>query len=96
VIVDNFHLTGALIAPLKTDPPLIVYADRMLPFAVSRQFFKSIPRRYPGVVERHGGLEDRQFSLRNAFNIDKAPDAVSVREFLSIAATERFNHKTSI
>jgi hypothetical protein len=35
VIVDDFHIVGSVVIPNKTDPPLIVYADAVLPQSIT-------------------------------------------------------------
>jgi len=43
VIVDNFYVERIARNPDKTDPPLIVYTDAVLPCAVASQRFQTIP-----------------------------------------------------
>jgi hypothetical protein len=43
VIVDDFHVIAVAIAPDKTDVPLIIDSDRVLPFPVSTKCFLGSP-----------------------------------------------------
>src|SRR5207237_5639411 len=51
VIVNDFDILGAVVAPHETYPPLIIDADRMLAPAVSLQGFKTIARRRAQVAQ---------------------------------------------
>jgi len=44
VIVHNFDFVGVSVAPYETNPPLIVDANTLLPFAFSLQTFKTVSR----------------------------------------------------
>ena len=45
MIVDDLDLVRPLVAPPKYDPPLVVYADRVLAREVSSQGFQTVPWR---------------------------------------------------
>jgi hypothetical protein len=42
VIVDDFHIVGAVVVPNKTDSPLVVDADAVLSQPIARERFESI------------------------------------------------------
>jgi hypothetical protein len=37
VIIHNLHVVGIAVAPLKTDAPLVIDADAVLPFSIALQ-----------------------------------------------------------
>jgi hypothetical protein len=45
VIIDDFHFITMAFTPNKTDAPLIVDPNRMLPFPIASQCFQLISRR---------------------------------------------------
>lgn len=42
VIINNFNLVRVPIFPLKTDPPLVIDADRMLSLAIVLERFQMV------------------------------------------------------
>jgi len=45
VVVHNFNIKGIVVFPAQTDPPLVVDADAVLPFAVALQCSQPVSRR---------------------------------------------------
>jgi hypothetical protein len=50
MIVNNFDLFSASIGPNETDTPLIIEADRVLPFTVSLQSFQPVTGRRVKII----------------------------------------------
>jgi hypothetical protein len=50
MIVDNLDIVRIAIVPTKTDPPLLVYANAVLPPAVSLQVLQSVTGRTVQIV----------------------------------------------
>jgi hypothetical protein len=69
MIIHDFYIVSAVLPPKKADPPLIVDADAVLPCPQSPQFFQSISRRHPEIIQRLNPVQHPQFSERGAVNI---------------------------
>jgi len=92
VIVDNFNPVRAILAPDKAHPPLVIHADTVLPFAVSLQGFKLVPRRYPQAGKIGGRLKLQQLTPRHAFDVFEPGNRLAMEERLSVRAVERMDH----
>jgi len=57
------------IFPRKANPPLIVYADRMLPPTFPLQGFKPISGRHPQIIEATGVVEETQLAQCHSLNV---------------------------
>ena len=64
MVIHDFHVVGIPIAPDKADATLIVDANVVLPFAVSVESFKTVPRRRRQVAEFSGNIQLAEFPLR--------------------------------
>ena len=53
VIVDNLDIIGIAVVPTKTEPPLVVDANAVLPLSVGSQGLQSIPGRACHVSQDH-------------------------------------------
>jgi hypothetical protein len=62
MVIHNLNVVSVPLAPPKTYPPLIVDANTVLTFAVSRQLSKSIARGDAKVIQPFCGVEYRQFA----------------------------------
>jgi hypothetical protein len=51
MIISNLYIICIPVLPLETYPPLIVYANAMLSFSISRQGFKFVGRGNPKVLD---------------------------------------------
>jgi hypothetical protein len=69
VVVHYFHVFNACVSPTETNTPLIVDANAVLPFAITRKRFKAIARGHTQIVQLAGDLELPEFSLRNRRDI---------------------------
>jgi hypothetical protein len=60
VVVDNLDLPRLVVAPDKTDPPLVVDADAVLTLPVTVQRFQAIAGRHPQIVQQCGRIDRQQ------------------------------------
>ena len=63
MVVDQFHIVGIGVFPLKAEAKLVVDPDTPLSFPVAFQGFQTVPRRNPKIVQRTRAVEDPQFSF---------------------------------
>lgn len=57
VVVDDFDMIGSFLRPHKTDPPLSIDANRVLPGAIAAQGFELIPRWVSEIVKCGCGIK---------------------------------------
>jgi hypothetical protein len=50
VVVNNFNLLGMAISPDKTDPPLVINANAVLPQPIATQCLQAIGSKNPRLV----------------------------------------------
>ena len=50
VIINDLDIVSIVLAPYKTDSPLIIDADAVLALAVAAQFFQMVAGRNPQVL----------------------------------------------
>jgi len=63
MIVDEFHLVGAVPLPTETDPPSVVHPDAVLAAPVSSQQLETVPGRHPQVLQRFCRIEQEQLPM---------------------------------
>jgi len=73
VVITYLDIKRVAIEPTETNPPLIIYADRILPRSISLELFKAIACRNPHVVEPMCGIQARQFTPGADYNIRWKP-----------------------
>lgn len=96
MVVDDFHRVRIAIAPDKTETPLVINANTMLPFAFTVQRLQSIPRWRCQVAEFCGALQLPKLSARDPLDRMKTPAALAVVKLLSLQTAERPNHSESL
>jgi hypothetical protein len=74
VVVDNLHAVGVSFPPNKTDAPLIIDANVVLPFAIAVERLKVIAGRRSQVAEFHGSMQLPQLPLGDSLDGAPSPD----------------------
>src|SRR5437868_15483884 len=62
VIIGQFYVIGVAVVRSKSNPPLIVHTNAVLPRTVAFQFFQAIARRRAEIVERLCRVEHQELS----------------------------------
>jgi hypothetical protein len=96
MIVDNFHAVGHSIFPHKTNSPLVIDADTVLPFAITNQGVKSVAEGSPQIRQLSRGMQHQQFTPRWLPNIGKPRDILVVEQPFRVGATEGSDHMRRI
>jgi hypothetical protein len=79
MIINDFDVVGSIGLPDKADPPLVVDANAVLAFPVSRERFKAITWRHPQILNILRGVPHAQLATRNGLNIaGQSPDHTTV------------------
>jgi len=96
VIIDDFYFVAMAIMPNKTDSPLIVDTNRMLPFAFASQCFQTIPGWRSQKLELRRRVKLQQLPQRNAFDRPKAFAVPIVKKLLGFRRAEALNHSSRV
>lgn len=94
MVVHNFNVPGVIAALFKTDPPLVIDADAVLPKPITAQLFKAIGRRTAQVQQvrrRVKRVEPAQRGVANGFAPGQG--ALIVEQFFRVRALEAPNHR---
>ena len=96
MIVDNLDLFRPSVRPLKYDPPLIVYANRMLPREISPQRFQAVSWRSGEIAQQDGAVELHQLAASDLCDIRREPlrDASLLKNQLGKRSSEAPDHQT--
>ena len=81
MVVDYFEPIGAVARPHKTDTPLIVDADAVLPFSIILQCFEPVGRRYPQIIERLRLVQHEQLPQGGLLTSSAAQTAIQANIF---------------
>jgi hypothetical protein len=68
MIIDDLNIMNVSVMPGKANPPLVVNAYTVLPFALSVQRFEMVARGNPQRFQIHDGVEHIQFPQGDPFD----------------------------
>lgn len=63
MIIGNLNVRSLSGSPVKTNSPLLIYPDAILPFSVSGKFFQTVSRRDPKVIKGIRTIQNVKFTL---------------------------------
>ena len=90
--VNNLNIFGAVLAPAKTDSPLVVDANAVLVFPIAFKRLKPI-RRWCQQVSQFGCIvQHLQFACRDDVDIGESLDVRAVVKRVFVTAFELTNH----
>ena len=93
MIVNNFNLKNLTITPRKTNPPLIIDPDAVMPFPVSFQGFQPVAGGNAQIVQRHRPVEHPQFPQGNALQVlGQFSGRLTIKELFCLPVPEPFNY----
>jgi hypothetical protein len=92
VIIRNLHVVSITVPPHKTDTPLVVNADTVLPCAVTFQLMKSVTRRQFQIHQALGGVQHQKLPSSWLLNVYEFTDILIVEKPLRVGALEGLNH----
>jgi hypothetical protein len=81
------------ISPPETNPPLIVYADRVLTAPLALQRFEAISRWHPQILDPHCTIEQTQLSQCRDLNVCRqTPAAPAIPDHGRFAVMKAHDH----
>jgi hypothetical protein len=83
VIVDDFDIVAMALTPDKTDSPLIIDPNRVLPFPIASQCFQLISWRRSQNAQLRRSVNLEQFPQGDPFDGTEPLAVVIVKELLS-------------
>jgi hypothetical protein len=92
MIVDDFHIVTMALTPDKTDSPLIIDPNRVLPFPIASQCFQLISRRRSQNAQLRRSVKLEQFPQGNPLDGTEPPAVVIMKELLSFLRAKALNH----
>lgn len=82
MVVTDFNVVGVSVDKAKTDPPLVVDRNRVLPLAVAPERVKPVARRYFQIVYACRQVDIFQFSGSPRSDVRGVPARLSFPEQL--------------
>ncbi|KAK0352875.1 hypothetical protein LTR94_019054 [Friedmanniomyces endolithicus] len=73
MVIADFDIVAASVAPAETDPPLLIDPDRILPAPVARQGLQPVAGWYAKLVQRQASIQQTQLSQRRLLDIARQP-----------------------
>ena len=92
MIIDDFHIVAMALTPDKTDSPLIIDPNRVLPFPIASQCFQLISRRRSQNAQLRRSVKLEQFPQGNPLDGTTPPAVVIVEQLLSFLRAKALNH----
>jgi len=96
MIVDYFHISSLSGSPSEAYSPLIVNANTVLAFALSRELFQTVSGRCSEIFNQISTLYQIQLALRYLLNRQrKSRDSLPFEYPLGIPVSKGFDHETN-
>jgi hypothetical protein len=67
MVVDDFDIRRSSLFPYKANSPLVIDANRMLPFAIGLQCFETIARRDTKILQNPCLIQQTKLSQSNVW-----------------------------
>ncbi len=87
MVICYFNIVDIALIPDKTNTPLVVYSDAVLPNTVVLQRFQPVSRWYPKIVQYLSIVQHTLFAPRYFLNVYPYP--------FSLVALEGFDHTSA-
>jgi len=88
VVVDDLDIECIASIPTKTEAPLIVHPDAVLPFATALQGFEPVARRHPQIIQPSCLVQVQQFPSCGSFERAEPTNRFIIEESLCVFALE--------
>jgi hypothetical protein len=92
VVIHDFNLVSAVVVPHKTNAPLVIDANAVLPFSVVLQRLKVIARRNSQTDQFRDCLQQQQLAPRHPFDVSEPRHKLASEQGLGVGANERMDH----
>jgi hypothetical protein len=93
VVVDDLDIVRVPRSPAKTDPPLVIDSDAVLPLPTSLELLKPVSRRDSQIFDDGGRIEHPELSKTDLLNVrTELSDALASEESFSVAVLKALDH----
>jgi hypothetical protein len=82
MVVHNLDITSIALSPHKTNPPLIVNSNAVLPPSISTQGFQTVSWWNAQIIQRFRSMEQQQLSSSYPLKCAKARHIIIVEQRL--------------
>jgi hypothetical protein len=96
MVIGYFNLVSVAIPPHKTQPPLVIDPDAVLPPSIARKGFKMVSWRNFQVFQSTGLTQEEKFTTRNPFDVSVTGHPIVPKESFGVALREGSNHPRSL
>ena len=96
MIVRDFNVVGVALAPAKTNLPLIVDPNAVLPLAVPPQPFQTVAGERRENSQIVGRLDHIELPKSRALDGAELPAGLAMKEPLSLIGPEGLDHRPSL
>ena len=96
MVVHNLHIVDIAIMPSKTDSPLLVDTDAVLPLAISLQCFQVVAGWAVEICQHRRAVQLTQFSLGDSFKCAEAGYALALMKKLCLPVNKALDHLISV
>ena len=95
MIVNDLNILRTRFCPDKTDSPLVVDANTVLPLSIARKCLEPVTRRCAQEVQRCCGMQLSKFSFSYGSECTKPSRVCAFKQGLRILAVEGQDHEQS-
>ena len=92
MIIHNLNLKRIAPSPAKTDPPLIVDADAVLPLPFSLEGLQAVSGRGSKVAQLQSAIQQAELASSGSLNRSKSRDALAPMQSLRVSTAKRPDH----
>lgn len=92
MVIDNFNFDRSCLGPAKTDAPLVVDPDGMLPSAFSPKRLEAVTGRGHEIAQRVGRVELDELTQCNPGDRCKAPGLFLLPKPSGFGVSKRLDH----
>ncbi len=96
MIIDNFHVKGITLSPLKADPIPFIDSDAVLTFPISLECLKPVPWRHSQIFKPTGSIQVHQLTSSYALYSSKPRHINIVEKRIGVLAPKATDHGTSL
>jgi hypothetical protein len=96
VVIHDFDLVGTVVMPDKTDAPLVVDPDAVLPKALTLEGLELIAWWNPQTRQFGRGMQLQEFAPCQALDVPEPGHGLAVEKHFRVSTSERTDHASIV
>ena len=88
VIVHDFYVVRVSISPYEANPPLIVYANAVLPLPIALQGFQAVLGRNAQIFQSRCNIKQAKLACSHSLEVYEAGNSITLMQCFCVAAFE--------